>query len=329
MAKAPVKKKAPAKKAVARKKAVVKKPVKKAVAKKKAPVKKKAVVKKAATKKKTPAKKPVAKKKAVVKKAIAKKKAPAKKAVTKKRAVAPKAVSYAPTNEWLTKEPALPVFLQTQAPEMRKLPIATQEYGNNKKQSPKFVLAALVVLLAVSGSSAYFLSNDKSADEKATNVSVVKDSKSEGASSKDSDSKNSQTEETATPTPATSSTAKPSKSANNSANESTSPKPTKNPDNEVSVQSPRTFSSVQIDQGATLKWLAPKNMGRIVAFELYAKEDGQSSWTLISTVTTEQLEFEIELTPSESNSQFRVASLLSTNKKVFNPTTITLPGSLT
>jgi hypothetical protein len=321
MAKAPVKKKAPAKKAVAKKKAVVKKPVKKAVAKKKAPVKKAAA-------KKTVAKKTVAKK-AVVKKAATKKKAPVKKAVTKKRAVAPKAVSYAPTNEWLTKEPELPVFLQTQAPVMRKLPIATQEYGNNKKQSPRFVLAALVVLLAISGGSAYFLSNDKSVDVKATDVSVVKDSKSEGDSSKDSDSKNSQTEETATPAPTTSSTAKPSKSANNSANESSSPKPTKNPENEVSVQSPRTFSSVQVDQGATLKWLAPKNLGRVVAFELYAKEDGQSSWTLISTVTTEQLEFDIELTPTESNSQFRVASLLSTNKKVFNPTTLTLPGSLT
>jgi hypothetical protein len=318
MAKAPVKKKAPAKKAVAKKKAVVKKPVKKAVAKKKAPVKKAA------------AKRTVAKK-AVVKKAATKKKAPAKKAVTEKRAVAPKAVSYAPTNEWLTKEPELPVFLQTQAPVMRKIPIATQEYGNNKKQSPRFVLAALVVLLAISGGSAYFLSNDKSVDVKATDVSVVKDSKSEGTSSKDSESKNSQTEETATSTPAptTSATAKPSKSANNSANESSSPKPTKNPDNEVSVQSPRTFSSVQVDQGATLKWLAPKNLGRVVAFELYAKEDGQSSWTLISTVTTEQLEFDIELTPTESNSQFRVASLLSTNKKVFNPTTLTLPGSLT
>jgi hypothetical protein len=326
MAKAPVKKKAPAKKAVAKKKAVVKKPVKKSVAKKKAPVKKAAA-------KKAVAKKTVAKK-AVVKKAATKKKAPAKKAVTKKaatkkRAVAPKAVSYAPTNEWLTKEPELPVFLQTQAPVMRKLPIATQEYGNNKKQSPRFVLAALVVLLAISGGSAYFLSNDKSVDVKATDVSVVKDSKSEGDSSKDSGSKNSQTEETATPAPTTSSTAKPSKSANNSANESSSPKPTKNPENEVSVQSPRTFSSVQVDQGATLKWLAPKNLGRVVAFELYAKEDGQSSWTLISTVTTEQLEFDIELTPTESNSQFRVASLLSTNKKVFNPTTLTLPGSLT
>jgi hypothetical protein len=314
MAKAPVKKKAPAKKAVAKKavakkKAVVKKPVKTVVAKKKAPVKKAA------------AKKTVAKK-AVVKKAAIKKKAPAKKAVTKKRAVAPKAVSYAPTNEWLTKEPALPVFLQTQAPVMRKLPIATQEYGNNKKQSPRFVLVALVVLLAISGGSAYFLSNDKNVDAKATDVSVVKDSKSEGASSEDSQIK-------VTPAPTTSSTAKPSKSANNSANESISPKPTTSPDNEVSVQSPRTFSSVQIDQGAKLKWLAPKNLGRVVAFELYAKEDGQSSWTLISTVTTEQLEFDIELTPTESNSQFRVASLLSTKKKVFNPTTITLPGSLT
>jgi hypothetical protein len=311
MAKAPVKKKAPAKKAVAKKKTVVKKPVKKAVAKKKAPVKKAA------------AKRTVAKK-AVVKRAATKKKAPVKKAVTKKRAVAPKAVSYAPTNEWLTKEPELPVFLQTQNPVPRKLPIATQEYGNNKKQSPKFALAALVALLAISGGSAYFLSNDKSVDAKTSDVSVVKDSKSEGPSSKDS-----QIEVTATPTPVTSATAKPSKSANNSANESSSPEPTENPYNEVSVQSPRTFSSVQIDQGAMLEWLAPKNMGRVIAFELYAKEDGQSSWTLISTVTTEQLEFEIELTPSESNSQFRVASLLSTSKKVFNPTTITLPGSLT
>jgi len=310
MANKPVKKKAPAKKTVARKKAVAKKAVaKKAVAKK--AVAKKAVAKKAVAKK------------AVAKKAVAKK-AVAKKAVTKKKAVAPKAVSFAPTNEWLTKEPALPVFLQTQNPEIRKVPIATQEYGKNKKQSPGFVLAALVALLTISGASAYFLSNDEGADVKAIDVSV-----NVVASSGDSGSKNSQDKVTPTPTPTSESTTKPNKTADDSAIESSSPKPTKKPEIEVPVQSPRTFSSVQIDQGATLKWLAPKNMGRVVAFELYAKEDGQSDWVLIGTVTTEQLEIEVELTPTESNSQFRVASLLSTNKKVFNPTTLTLPGSLT
>jgi len=311
MANKPVKKKAQAKKTVARKKAVAKKAVaKKAVAKK-------AVAKKAVTRKKAPVKKAVAKK-AVAKKTVAKK------AVTKKKAVAPKAVSFAPTNEWLTKEPALPVFLQTQNPEIRKIPIATQEYGKNKKQSPGFVLAALVALLTIFGASAYFLSNDKSSDVKAIDVSANVD-----ASSGESGSKNSQEKVTPTPTPTSESTTKPNKTADDSAIESSSPKPSKKPEIEVPVQSPRTFSSVQIDQGATLKWLAPKNMGRVVAFELYAKEDGQSDWVLIGTVTTEQLEIEVELTPTESNSQFRVASLLSTNKKVFNPTTLTLSGSLT
>jgi len=319
MANKPVKKKAPVKKTVAKKTVAKKAPVKKAVAKKAAPVKK-AVAKKAAPVKKAVAKK-AATKKAATKKA-ATKKAPIKKAV------ATKAVSIAPTNEWLTKEPALPVFLQNQNTETRKLPIATREYGKNKKQSPKFVFVALVALLTISGACAYFLSNDNGTDVKATDISV-----NVGAISGESGSKNSQDKMTPAPTPTLTSTSetstKPNETGNSSAIEPSSPKPTNKTEIETPTQSPRTFSSVQIDQGAMLKWLAPKYMERIVAFELYAKEDGQSSWTLISTVTTEQLEFEIELTPSESNSQFRVASLLSTNKKVFNPTTITLPGSLT
>ena len=69
-------------------------------------------------------------------------------------------------------------------------------------------------------------------------------------------------------------------------------------------------------------------MDRIVAFELFAKSAGQSDWVLISTVTTEQLEVEVELTPTDSTSQFRVASLLDNDERVFNKTTITLPGSL-
>lgn len=319
----------------ASKKPATKKPIKKAAAKK-APAKEKVVAKKAAAKKAPAAKKTVAKK-AVAKKAVAKK-AVAKKTVVKrtvkrapvKKAAVSQTVSYAPANEWLNKEAALPDFLQTKNLEVKKTPVATQQYVRTKKQSPKLMLVALVLLMSIFGASAYFLASDNSDDLNSGNVSATAGESTEQSDSNVSngDSELNESKDGLTPTPAST----PSKSADSKGDSSgeTSPTPSssKDPNSLIQAQSPRTFLSSQSEQMATLKWLEPKNMDRIVAFELFVKTAGQANWVLISTVTTEQLEIEVELTPSDTTTQFRVASLLDNDKKIYNKTIITLPGSL-
>ena len=306
-----------------KKKTVAKKPVKKAVAKK-APAKKKVVAKKAVAKKAPAKKKAVAKK--PVKKAVVKK--TAKKAPVKKGAVSG-TISYAPANEWLNKETALPDFLLNQNLEVKKTPVATQQYVKNKKQSPKSMFAALALLLFVIGSSAYLLSSSNGNDSNSDKVSVTAGGSVEQADSDASDNevKSDESQIDSSPSP------KPSKGSeigkDSSGVTSPTPKASKDPGSQIQVQSPRTFLSSQTEQMATLKWLVPKNMNRVIAFELFAKTSGQSDWVLISTVTTEQLEVEVELTPTDSSTQFRVASLLDNDKKIFNETIITLPGSLT
>lgn len=318
----------PVKKAVA-KKSATKKPVKKAVAKK-APAKKKAVAKKAVAKK--PATKKAVAKKAVAKKAVAKRpvkktvaKSSVKKAPAKKTAIS-QTVSYAPANEWLNMEAALPDFLQTKNLEVKKTPVATQQYVRTKKQSPKLAFIALVLLLTVSGASAYFLAADNGNDLNSGNVSATA---GESTEQSDSDVSNGDSELNESKE---SSTSKPSKGSDSKGDSSgkTSPTPSasKDPNLLIQAESPRTFMSSQSEQMATLKWLEPKNMGRVVAFELFAKTAGQADWVLISTVTTEQREVEVELTPSDTTSQFRVASLLDNDKKIYNKTIITLPGSI-
>jgi hypothetical protein len=312
-----------------KKKAAVKKPVKRAVAKK--ATAKKASAKKSVAKrtvKKTTAKKPVKKTaaKKPVKRAVAKKtavKKTAKKTTTKKVAVS-RTISYTPANEWLNKEPALPDFLQNKNLEVKKTPVATQQYGRTKKQSPVSMFAALAVLLTVFGASAFFLTSGKDNGSDSSKNSVAATGQS-GADVSDSDSGSEESKTNSTPTPK----AEPGKSSSSSDSKSASPAATKNSSAQASVQSPRTFLSSQSEQMATLKWLLPKKMDRVVAFEVFAKTSGQSEWVLISTVTTEQLEVEVELTPTDTSSQFRVASLLDNDKKIFNETIITLPGSLT
>jgi len=327
MATKPVKKKTAAKKPVKRtvaKKAVAKKAVAKKTAVKK-PVN--STVAKKAVSKKAVAKKPV--KKAVAKKTVAKR--PVKKAPAKKTAVSQN-VSYTPANEWLSKEAALPDFLQAKNLEVKKTPVATQQYVRTKKQSPKSLLVALVLLFSVFGASAYFLASDNGEDLNSGNVSTTAGASAEQS---DSDVSNSDSElneskdgsttiSTPTPTPSKGTGSK----VDSSVKTSPTPSASKDPNSLIQAQSPRTFMPNQSEQMATLKWLKPKNMDRVVAFELFAKIAGQANWVLISTVTTEQLEVEVELTPSDTTSQFRVASLLDNDKKIYNKTIITLPGSL-
>jgi len=315
-----------------KKKSAAKAPVKKAVAKKavakKAPVKKKAAVKKAVAKKAVAKKATV--KKATVKKATVKK-ATVKKATVKKATVS-ETISFAPVNEWSNKETALPDFLLNKNLEVKKTPVVTQQYVNNKKQSPKLIFAALVLLLSVTGISAYFLTSSNSNDLNSDKVSKTAEASAEQSDSEvlSTDSELNESKDSSTPdtTPAS----KPNKGTDSKmvGSEESSPKPSasKDPNSQIQKKSPRTFLSSQSEQMATLKWLVPENMDRIVAFELFAKSAGQSDWVLISTVTTEQLEVEVELTPTDSTSQFRVASLLDNDERVFNKTTITLPGSL-
>jgi hypothetical protein len=313
--KAPAKKKAAAKKPPA-KKAAAKKPVaKKAVARK--PVAKKKVVKKAA--------KPV--KKAVAKKAVAKKTA-AKKPVAKK-VVAPKTISAAPVDAWLNKEPALPVFLQNQTSEIKKDPVATQKYNQKKSNSPKFILiVALVLLLGLGVKSFDFNSgNNGNVNGKSDFASTSDANGTNGASDSAIDDANNQAENSASPTPSTKPTA--SASPKSSSVKATSAATTSAAAAKLAAQSPRTFTSVNSEQGAILKWIAPKNIGNVVAFEMYGRAVGQTDWVLLSTVTIEQLDIEVDLTPGDASTEFRVASLLDNDKQVFNKTIITLPGSLT
>jgi hypothetical protein len=329
--KAPAKKKAAAKKPVANKAAVRKPLAKKAVAKKAAvrkPLAKKAVAKKAvakkATVKKAVTKKAVAKK-AVAKKAVAKK-ATVKKAVAK-RVTAPIATS--PITPWLNKEPALPVFLQNQTPEIKKDPVATQKYNQKKNNSPKYILIVVLVLLLGLGVNSFDFKSgkDDNSDGKNNSASSLDVSGTNGENDSASDDANAQSENSASQTPSTKSTA--AASPKSSPVNAVSATPSGSAASKVTTQAPRTFTSVASEQGAVLKWLAPKNIGKVVAFELYGRAVGQSDWVLLSTVTIEQLDVEVELTPSDSNTEFRVASLLDNDKQIFNKTIIALPGSLT
>jgi histone H1/5 len=334
--KAPAKKKAAAKKPVA-KKAVARKPVakKKAVKKAAKPVKK-AVAKKRVTKKAAKPAEKVAAKKATAKKAVAKKTA-TKKPVAKKRtvkksvakkAVAPKTLSAAPVNTWLNKEPALPVFLQSQTPEIKKDPVATQKYNRKKSNSPKFILiVALIFLLGLGVKSFDFNSgNNENANGKIDSASTSDANGTLGGNDSAIDDANNQTGGSASPMPSTKSTT--SASSKSSSAKAPSAAATSAAAATLAAQSPRTFTSVNSEQGAILKWIAPKNIGNVVAFEMYGRAVGQSDWVLLSTVTVEQLDIEVDLTPGEMSTEFRVASLLDNDKQVFNKTIITLPGSL-
>jgi hypothetical protein len=323
--KTPAKKKAAAKKPVAKKPAARKPVAKKKVVKKAAKPVKKAVAKKRVTKK---AAKPAAKK-TTAKKAVAKK-AAAKKPVTKKRTVkkaAAKKVAASKTttqvSPWLNKEPALPVFLQSQTPEIKKDPVATQKYNQKKNNSPKFILiAALVLLLGLGVKSFDFNSgNNESANGKSDSASTSDANGTNGSNDSVIDDANNQAGGSVSQTPAPKPTVSASPKSTSDKNTSAASK--------LAAQSPRTFTSVNSDQGAVLKWLAPKNIGNVVAYELYGRAVGQSDWVLISTVTVEQLDIEVDLTLGDSSTEFRVASLLDNDKQVFNKTIITLPGLLT
>lgn len=313
-----VTKKAPAKKAVA-KKAVAKKPA----------VKKAAVKKAAKPAKKVAAKKPIAKK-AVAKKAAVKK-AVAKKPVTKK-AVAPKAITAAPVNTWVSKEPALPVFLQNQSSEIKKDPVVTQKYNQKTNNSVKYVLAGLLVLLLGWGVNAYVLNSGSSSDAGGKNSSASNSDSMDSGKATDSTNGDStaqgQNATSATPTPKPTSSSGSNGSSGKPGSANATPPPVM-ADTTAAKQSPRTFTSVKSNDGAVLKWLAPKNIGNVVAYELYGRVVGQSEWVLLSTVTTEQLTTEVDLTPGDAKTEFKVASVLDNDKQVFNKTIITLPGSLT
>jgi hypothetical protein len=263
--------------------------------------------------------------KRVTKKAPAKKKAASKKAVAKK-VTAPIATS--PITPWLNKEPALPVFLQNQTPEIKKDPVVTQKYNQKKNNSPKYILIVALVLLLGLGVNSFDFNSGKNgnADGKNNSASSSDVSGTNGENDSASDDENAQSENSASPTPSTKSTA--AASPKSSPVKAVSATPSGSAASKVTTQSPRTFTSVASDQGAVLKWLAPKNIGNVVAYELYGRAVGQSDWVLLSTVTIEQLDVEVELTPGDSSTEFRVASLLDNDKQVFNKTIITLPGSL-
>jgi Histone H1-like nucleoprotein HC2 len=327
--KTPAKKKAAAKKPVAKKPAARKPVAKKKVVKKAAKPVKKAVAKKRVTKEAAKPAKKAAAKKTTAKKAVAKK-AAAKKPVAKKRIVkkaaarkvaAPKKTTQ--VSPWLNKEPALPVFLQSQTPEIKKDPVATQKYNQKKNNSPKFILiAALVLLLGLGVKSFDFNSgNNDSANGKSEAASTSDANGTNGSNDSVIDDANNQAGGSVSPTPAAKPTASASPKSTSDKNTSAASK--------LAAQSPRTFTSVNSDQGAVLKWLAPKNIGNVVAYELYGRAVGQSDWVLISTVTVEQLDIEVDLTLGDSSTEFRVASLLDNDKQVFNKTIITLPGLLT
>jgi len=320
------------KKAPAKKKAIAKKaPVKKAAAKKtvaKKPAIKKAVVKKAATKK-VVAKKPLTMKPATKKAAV--KKTIAKKPIAKKTVVS-KVITDSPVNTWINKEPALPVFLQNQNPEIKKDPVATQKYNQKTNNSVKYVLAGFLVLLLGWGMNAYVLNSGSSSDAAGKNNSSSNSDSMDSSKATDSSNGSSnaqgQSATSAAPTPKPTS----SGSSKGSSGKPSSVNTTSSPGISISIaakQAPRTFTSEISSDGAVLKWIAPKNIGNVVAYELYGRVVGQPDWILLSTVTTEQLSTEVELTPSESKTEFKVASLLDSEKQIFNMTIITLPGSLT
>lgn len=329
-AKKPVAKKAVAKKAVAKKPVAKKTVAKKAVAARK-PVTKKAVAKKVVAKK-TVAKKVVAKKTAATKLPV--KKAAVKRAAVKKSTPA-KLITGAPVNTWLAKEPELPVFLQNQNKEIKKDPVATQRYTQKNDKPVKFVLVAGLVLLLGLGiksfESNFGDSGTTSTESNSSAISKPSPTSGTAGSAVNGSSAGSENANSPKPKPVTSSNSSSTsdKAGSASSSNSASSAGTAEDVNSIAVtQSPRTFTSVNSDEGAVLKWLTPVKIGNVVAYELYARVYGQSGWVLTSTVTIEQLNIEVDLTPGNSYTEFKIASLLDNDKQVFNKTVITLPGSL-
>jgi hypothetical protein len=190
------------------------------------------------------------------------------------------------------------------------------------------LIVALVLLLGLGVNSFDFKSGKNgNSDDKNTSASTSDVNGTDGDNDSAIDDANSQSENSASPTPSTKPTA--SASPKSSPINAVSANPSGSAASKVTTQSPRTFTSVASEQGAVLKWLAPKNIGNVVAYELYGRAVGQSDWVLLSTVTIEQLDIEVDLTPGDLSTEFRVASLLDNDKQVFNKTIITLPGSLT
>jgi hypothetical protein len=303
----------PAKKPVAAKRPIepISKPAKKTTVQKS--VTKKAVAKKAVVKKST-VKKPTVKKSAG-------KKPLAKQAIAKK-VVAPKEITAAPVNTWLNKEPELPVFLQNQNSEIKKEVVATQKYNQKSNNSVKYALVVVLVLLLGWGVNSYYLSSGREDDVKSqNNSSSTSDSNGSTAAGESANSNSNNQSPNPSSGNETKNTSEKPVVINSSPSASSAGFTDVNP-------SPRTFTSVKSDQGAILKWLAPKNIGKVVAYELYGRIVGQTDWILLSTVTTDQLDVEVDLTPGDSKTEFKVASLLDSNKQVFNKTIITLPGSI-
>lgn len=178
------------------------------------------------------------------------------------------------------------------------------------------------------GVNSYYLNsgNNGNSNGKSDSVSTSDANGKLGGNDSAIDDANNQSGSSASPTPSTKSTA--SASPKNSSTKASSAAATSSAASKLAAQSPRTFTSVNSDQGAVLKWITPKNIGNVVAFELSGRAVGQSEWVLLSTVTIEQLDIEVDLTPSETSTEFRVASLLDNDKQVFNKTIITLPGSI-
>jgi cytoskeletal protein RodZ len=221
--------------------------------------------------------------------------------------------------------------LQNQTPEVKKDPIVTQKYNQKTNNSVKFILVVALVLLLGWGVNSYYLNSGNSGNSKSeqssTDISDADSANDASGSTSDSSSNQSAISNSPTPTPKPTPSAT-TKSSSGKTEATSSKAPTSNANAKAATQSPRTFASVNSDQGAVLKWIAPKNIGNVVAFELYGRAVGQSEWVLLSTVTIEQLDIEVDLTPSETSTEFRVASLLDNDKQVFNKTIITLPGSI-
>jgi hypothetical protein len=294
---------------------------KKAVARKATPVRKEAVAKKAVPKKATPvAKKAVAKKVAVKKaapvatKAVAKKAAPvAKKAAqARKKAAAKKAAPIKPKKvkinsdsiekPWLQTEQDLPVFLKEVQSEIQKEPISTQGYSKKKSRKPAIIgFASLLLLLgvtvfAVSNNS---ISNVKSESQNATDAVVEESTAIEGV-----------VEENApTPTPS------PSSTSSSPAAKAT-----------LDSFAPREFTSNLVGQEISFAWIAPAKSSSVVGYELSTKKMGSNSWVVISSMTTQQLLVSVDLISMDSTSQYKIASILENGKLAFNKVVISHPG---
>jgi hypothetical protein len=318
--KAPVRKKAAAKKSVAKKAAPARKKAvaKKAVAKKATPVRKKTEDKKTVTKKAAPAGKKAVAKKAVAKKAVAKKavakkavakKAVAKKAVAKKAVVAKKAKPSTlalplPEIAWVEKELELPKFLQSAPTPAKKEIVATQQYVEKKNKYPKPVFLAIPILLLI---VSFFLISPNSASQSNSKQSASSAAMEDAEPLQSTDVQESQTVATLT---------SGQKSQSGSS-------PTTLDDKTLA---PRSFKSDDNGQEITFHWKSPMNTDRIAGYELFVKKSGSEQWIVISSQTPAQMEVSVDLISLTSNSQFRIASVLDTGDLVFNTATLKLAG---